>query len=512
MAYQKVVLGLLALQFCANAATAVPTTIHYLNTTISTTSTMTTTSISLDPPSIPTDIISASGDDFPPHSDIGEDIPMSGPDPVLEAGPTASISEPATSVAIPSISITGVSGQADGDGPFIDPTLEPEPPSPSDDPGNFAAPGSSIDSSDDSDVDTDAPEDDINFEPGMDGIDVEGDDENGGKWDPSKTNSTDDAFGPSDALIDDNTPAFLEDGTGSTIGLSDDTPPAVIVDDEGVLISVPPLDATDPLDDSPPIIIPNPLPGQTVSIAHTLPGRVTSLSTGLGVVLPGSTMVPTDPFLPSLTGSITVISSTTFVIVSNPTTVALSIPRSTHTTGPTVSLPGRLTSISGTLDVVLPGSTTVPVNSYLPDLKGSTTIIGSSTFVVLSEPTTIAVSLPRPVNHITTPLPGRTTLISGTLNVVLPGSTTIPVNAQLSGLNGRTTIIGSETFVVIADPTTVPVNVVTTRPEYPAGTPGDIEPTGPFGGDPKSIGSRNWVGKREVLVCLLGFVFVLGMW
>ncbi|KAH7311022.1 hypothetical protein BKA65DRAFT_484810 [Rhexocercosporidium sp. MPI-PUGE-AT-0058] len=522
MAYLNLIFVLVTLHFCVDAVTGsndAPVSTHYRNITFPTTSTRTSTSISLDLPSVPTEFISDPGDDLPSQSDIGEDIPSSSPTTVLQNGPTPSLNGPVTATTPTSTGALIDLEPVDNGVPSIDPTLDPKPPSPSDDPGNFAAPGTISEPSGQPDEDVaGAPEGDANLEPGTVDIEPEGDGDDAGRWDPFKTNATDDTVGPgpgpSDSLVDDSTPAFFVDDTGTNVGISDDTPPAVLVDDEGIFISVPALDATDPLDGIPPTIISNPAPGQVSSIAHTLPGRVTSLATGLGVVLPGSTMVPLDPFLPSLTGSITVVNSQTFVVVPNPTTVALSITRSVHGNGLTASLPGRLTSISGILDVILPGSTTIPVNSYLPGLKGSTTVIGSSTFVILSEPTTLAVSLPKPVNHITTPLPGRTTLISGTLNVVLPGSTTVPMNNRLSGLTGRTTVIGSETFVVIANPTTIPVNVVTTSPEYPAGTPSDSGPTGPLGDDPKSVGLRIRVGVWELLVCLLGFVFVfvLGMW
>ncbi|KAK0106035.1 hypothetical protein ONS95_004541 [Cadophora gregata] len=317
-------------------------------------------------------------------------------------------------------------------------------------------------------------------------------------------------------LVSDGT-VELVDSTGSTIELVIDavpSEPVIGVDPEGTFVLLPG-DDSDPATEESFTIIPSPGPNPTISTTRTLPGRVTSLSSGLGVVLPGSTLVPVDPFLPALTGSTTVISGQTFVEVANPTTVPLvrpSQPSATNTI--TATLPGRITSVSGSLIAVISTPTTVPVNTFLPDLEGSTTVVSSHTFVIISQPTTLAISVPKPSshNHITTPLPGRTTMISGTLNVVLPGSTRVPVNENLSGLNGKTTVIGSQTFVDVANPITVPVNFTHSSSAEPTGVPSGTDSVEPFGDEPKSNGMMVSIGRWDLVVIFGGIVFMVGIW
>jgi hypothetical protein len=68
---------------------------------------------------------------------------------------------------------------------------------------------------------------------------------------------------------------------------------------------------------------------QTSEVLQSLPGSTTmeSMVSGtLEVVILGPAMVPVNPQLPELTGQTTVISSTTYILVSMATTVPVVLP------------------------------------------------------------------------------------------------------------------------------------------------------------------------------------------
>ncbi|PVH75654.1 hypothetical protein DL98DRAFT_536344 [Cadophora sp. DSE1049] len=450
MLYKNSMFGLIALVFCIEMVIALTTAPHYLNTTSPANTATSTQLTKLELPASPTDIITIPDQgEAPSHVDPSQDIPSITPTHAAPtATPSTSIEEPAEIIPVDPELPEDEDPITDGDLPLSD--SDPDPPTPK----LVVPPGSSGDPVELQDEVPPGLEPDQVFE--------DGDAEDDGNM-----------MAPADEEV-------LIDETGTQTEISVDAEPAepvLGIDDAGTFVLLPSEDS-DPATEESFSIVPKPGPDQTVGATHTLTGIVATLSSGLGVVLPGSTVIPVDPFLPALTGSTTVINSQTFVVVANPTTIPLVAPsRPSPTSTITNSIPGRITSISGSLNAILPGPTTVPVNSFLPDLQGR-----------------------------------RTTMISGTLNVVFPSSARVLVNENLSGLTGKTTVIGTQTFVDILSPTTVLVNVPSPTPIQPTSAPGDIVPDAPFGDSPESGGSRFQIGRWDVIVFLLGVVFMVGMW
>lgn len=160
-------------------------------------------------------------------------------------------------------------------------------------------------------------------------------------------------------------------------------------------------------------IAPPGLTGQTTTLSNTAviivsaattipPAPALTLPSGLGItttinntpflIIPSQTTIHIPPTgLPSGLGSTTTISGTPFVVIQ-PTT----IPIPTQNPGPDINpistpLPGQLTIISGTTNLVFTGPTTVPVNPQF-SVDGSTIVQGGTTEVVVSGPTTVVVS------------------------------------------------------------------------------------------------------------------------
>ena len=149
------------------------------------------------------------------------------------------------------------------------------------------------------------------------------------------------------------------------------------------------------------------------------------------LVIPGPTNIPLSQAPPGLQGSITVISGSTFLAVPSATIIPLP-PPSVGVVGTTVingisyilipsptspQLPGVLTTISGTPELII-GPTTVPVSELLGlDIGGRTTVIGGTTEVVISSVETVVLkstgSSTQSVSVVTTtatsPVPATTT-------------------------------------------------------------------------------------------------------
>lgn len=272
---------------------------------------------------------------------------------------------------------------------------------------------------------------------------------------------------------------------GSVLSECEECAPTEWTDSDGnhFTISSPAGPAMDPLDDDPSQTAGTTAtkPAQSTT-TNVLPGRGTSISGTLNIVIAGPTAVPPLAFLPQLTGSTTVSSGQTLILVPSPTTVpvATSAP-SSHIS---VDLPGRPILVDGKWEDVLP-ATTIPargLSEYLPGLTGVTTMVGGQTMVVVAGPTTVLVSGLVPAASVsalqttlisgalevilpgskTVPiaeyLHGQVTMVSGTLDVVYSASATVPLDNLLPSLTGRTTIINSQTYVVLAHPTTIAIN------------------------------------------------------
>lgn len=180
-------------------------------------------------------------------------------------------------------------------------------------------------------------------------------------------------------------------------------------------------------------------------------GSTTLISGTLNAVLPASQTLLFNPSaLPTNVQAETIVSdSKTYIVLSTPVTIA--IPSATAQ-AQAAQIPGTTTLISGTPNVILPASQTLP---YIPGLvptgvQASTLISGSQTYIVLATPVTI------PIPSDLASISYSTTLISGTLNAIIPASQTILYNPSLlpTGISGSTVVSGSKTYIVLSTPLT----------------------------------------------------------
>lgn len=165
------------------------------------------------------------------------------------------------------------------------------------------------------------------------------------------------------------------------------------------------------------------------------------------VVIPDLTTIPLANVPAGLSGSTTTIDGTPFLVVPTPTTIvpvpAAALPSNigstttisgtpvlvipSETVIPATALPSdqnlfSVTLISGTPFAIIP-STTIPLpSSSGANVPGKITVIGGTTELVIPGPTTVPVNPNFSVG-------GRTTVISGTPNVVIANATTVPVGS-----------------------------------------------------------------------------------
>ena len=155
---------------------------------------------------------------------------------------------------------------------------------------------------------------------------------------------------------------------------------------------------------SSPVVIPNPTTIPLNQAPPGLTGLTTTVSGQPYIIVSSATTLPVQPT--AQTYSTTLISGTPYILIPGPTNIPLTVAPS--------GLTGITSMISGTLVLVVPSSTSVLA---LPPLPGSMTVIGGTTELVITGPATIPV-----VSGVQ--LTGSTTVISGTTMVVVSGTQT----------------------------------------------------------------------------------------
>ncbi|KAG9229191.1 hypothetical protein BJ875DRAFT_206181 [Amylocarpus encephaloides] len=147
---------------------------------------------------------------------------------------------------------------------------------------------------------------------------------------------------------------------------------------------------------------PSPVAGNSPAVVTTVPvnletpfkgGQTTVINAVTNVVLttnavvntPAVVTIPVDP-ANLVVGQTTVINGVTNVLLSTNSPATASGVANSRVQNLVTTL-----DISGTLNIVIPGSTTVEANSIVAGLSGSTVVSGSKTYVVLSTPFTVPV-------------------------------------------------------------------------------------------------------------------------